>query len=322
MTTTRRNLLLASGALALGTRAFAQAFPAKPIRLIYTYAAGGSGDATARAVAASMSGTLGQQVLVENRAGGSGSIGLQAVWRSPADGYTLMMTTITTVVQYPLITKDTSFDPAGSMVPVGNLAMNPLVLVVHPSLPVTDFNSFVDWARRQSGGVEVAVSGPTLEVAAALLGQRTGIKLNTVKYRGGAPALQALLGGEPKVFFDAANAALISNAREGKVRVIGVTSAEVSPLLPDAVPIARHLPGFVQDINFAIWAPPGTPPAVTARLRESIDKALAEPDMKDRFLKAGVVVAPGGPDFITSVTLREAAAIKRAMELTPISYGS
>jgi hypothetical protein len=107
--------------------------------------------------------------------------------------------------------------------------MNPLVLVVHPSLPVTDFNSFIDWARKQSGGVEEAVFGATLEVATALLGQCTGIKLNTIKYRGGAPALQALLGGVHKVFFDAANAALISNAREGELRVIGVTSVKVPP---------------------------------------------------------------------------------------------
>ena len=322
MTITRRHLLVASGGAALVSSAFSQAFPSKPIKLIYTYAAGGSGDALPRAAAASMSSYLGQQVVVENRAGGSGSIGLQAVWRAAPDGHTLVVTTITTVVQYPLVTKDTTFDPVRTMTPLYNLAMNPLVLLVHPSVPVHDFPSFVEWARKQPGGVDVAVSGPTLEVASALLGMRANLKLNNIKYRGGAPALQAVLGGEPKVFFDAANAGLISNAQAGKLKVVGVTSAEPSPLLSDAVPIAKHLPGFVQDINFAVWGPPGLPADVAARLRDALARSMAEPDMKDKLFKAGLVLAPAGPDAVISMTLREAAAIKGAMELAPISYGT
>lgn len=318
----RRNLVLASAGLALAPLARAQGYPTKPVKLIYTYAPGGAGDALARATAASMSNYLGQQVIVENRSGASGSIGLQAVLRAAPDGYTLMVTTITTVVQYPLVTREADFDPATSMTPLANLAMNPLCLIVHPTLPVHDFPGFVEWARKQPGGVDVAVSGPTLEVATALLGNRTDVKFRTIRYRGGGPALQAVLGGEPKVFFEAAHGSLLSNLREGKLRAIGVTSAEPSPLLPDVPPLARFLPDYVQDINFAIWGPPGLPNEIGAKLKDAITKALTEPAMRDVFFKSGVVLAPGDAEFITRVTKREAAAIKHAMEIAPISYGS
>ncbi|MCW5654169.1 tripartite tricarboxylate transporter substrate binding protein [Hydrogenophaga sp.] len=322
MTWNRRDLLLASGALALAPALRAQSFPSRPLKMIYTYAPGGVGDALARMTAASMGNYLGQQVVVENRTGASGSIGVQAGWRAAPDGYTMVMTTITTVVQYPLVTKDNSFDPATSLVPLANLAMNPLCLLVHPSLPVTDFPSFVAWAQQQSGGVDVAVSGPTLEVATALLAHGAKLKFNTIRYRGGAPALQAVLGGEVKVWFESINGAMLANAREGKLRLIAVTSQEAFSLLPDVPPIARFLPGYVQDINFALWAPPGTPAEIVASLKDAIAKAAAEPDMKDKIAKNGVVQAAEGGEYVTRVTRREAAAIKRAMELVPsISYG-
>ncbi len=322
MHSNRRDFLLATGALALAPGVSAQAFPNKPVKMIYTYAPGGVGDALARLTALSMSNYLGQQVVVENRTGASGSIGVQAAWRAAPDGYTIVMTTITTVVQYPLVTKDTTFDPVTSLVPLGNLAMNPLCLLVHPSLPITDFPSFVEWARQQSGGVDVAVSGPTLEVATALLAHGTNLKFNTIRYRGGAPALQAVLGGEVKVWFESINSTMLANAREGKLRLLAVSSQEPFSLIPDVPPIARFLPGYVQDINFALWAPPGTPPDVLARLRDSVAKSMAEPDMKEKIARNGVVQSAGGADYVTQVTQREAASIKRAMELVPsISYG-
>lgn len=318
----RRDFLLATGALALAPSAFAQAFPSKPVKMIYTYAPGGVGDALARLTALSMTNYLGQQVVVENRTGASGSIGVQAGWRAAPDGYTIVMTTITTVVQYPLVTKDNSFDPVTSLVPLGNLAMNPLCLLVHPSLPITDFPSFLEWARKQSGGVDVAVSGPTLEVATALLAHGANLKFNTIRYRGGAPALQAVLGGEVKVWFESINSTMLANAREGKLRLLAVSSQEPFSLIPEVPPIARFLPGYVQDINFALWAPPGTPPDVVARLKESIARSMAEPDMKEKIARNGVVQSAGGADYVTQVTQREAASIKRAMELVPsISYG-
>lgn len=322
MSTNRRDFLLASGALALAPGVHAQSFPNRPIKLVYTYAPGGVGDALSRLTAQSMSTYLGQQVIVENRSGASGSIGVQATWRAAPDGYTIVVTTITTVVQYPLVTKDNTFDPASSLVPLGNLAMNPLCLLVHPSLPVNDFPGFVEWARQQSNGVDVAVSGPTLEVATALLGHGTNLKFNTIRYRGGAPALQAVLGGEVKVWFESINSAMLSNAREGKLRLLGVSTQESFPLVPDVPPIGRYVPGYVQDINFAMWAPPGTPADVLARLKDALVKAQAEPDMKEKISKMGVVQAAQGGDYVTRVTQREAASIKRAIELVPtISYG-
>src|SRR5690606_34315383 len=122
-------------------------------------------------------------------------IGVMGAQRAAADGYTFVLTTITTVVQLPLITKDESFDPVASLTPIANLAMQPLVLVAHPSVPVADFPGFVGWARKQQGGVHVAVAGPTLEVASALVSKGADVDLVNVPFHGGAPALQALLAG-------------------------------------------------------------------------------------------------------------------------------
>ena len=301
--------------------AFAQQFPSKPIKLIYNYAPGGPGDAIARLLAGSMSNHLGQQVVVENRTGASGSIGGMAVSRSAPDGYTLLITTITTIVQLPLVTKDPSFDPVASLTPITNLGSNPLAILAHPSVPANDFPSFVEWARKQHAGVNVAVAGPTLEVASALLSQQAKIKLVNIAYRGAGPALQAVLAGDIKIYYNTPSGTLVQYLKEGKLKLIAVASAEPSPLLPGAVPIGRYVPGYVQDINYAVWAPPGTPADVVARLNDAIRKSLAEPGMGERFHANGVAMALGSAEEVTRITQREAANIKRIMETTPVNFG-
>ena len=143
----RRSLLAAASLLALAPLAHAQGFPNKPLKIVYTYAPGGTGDVIARTLASTMGEQLGQPVVVENKTGGSGAVGTLAVKQSPADGYTLLVTTITTVVQVPLVTKDTSFDPVKSLTPIANVAMAPLVLLVHQSVPANDYESFLAWAK-------------------------------------------------------------------------------------------------------------------------------------------------------------------------------
>ena len=321
MKSIRRNFLFAAALLALAPLAMAQAWPSKPIKLIWPYAPGGPGDAIARLLATSMSTTLGQQVVVENRTGASGSIGAVAVQRSPADGYTLLLNTITTNVQVPLVTKDPSFDPVKSLTPVINVGSNPLAILVHPSLPVTDFPSFVAWAKQQPAGVDVAVAGPTLEVASALLSQQAGIKLVNIPFRGNAPALQAVLAGDVKVYYNTPSGTLLQHLKDGKLRLIAVASAEPSVLLPGAAPIGKFIPGYVQDINYAIWGPAGMPPAIVARLGDAVRKAMAEPGMVEKFLQNGVAPALAGPEEVTRITQREAANIKRIMETTPVKFG-
>jgi tripartite-type tricarboxylate transporter receptor subunit TctC len=321
MKSIRRNFLFAAALLALASVAMAQAYPSKPIKLIWPYAPGGPGDAIARLLATSMSASLGQQVIVENRTGASGSIGAVAVQRSPADGYTLLLNTITTNVQVPLVTKDPSFDPVKSLTPVINVGSNPLAILVNPSLPVTDFPSFIAWAKQQPNGVDVAVAGPTLEVASALLSQQAGIKLVNIPFRGNAPALQAVLEGDVKVYYNTPSGTLLQHLKDGKLRLIAVASAEPSVLLPGAAPIAKFIPGYVQDINYAIWGPAGMPSAIVSRVGEAVRKAMAEPGMAEKFLQNGVAPALAGPEEVTRITQREAANIKRIMETTPVKFG-
>ncbi|MDO8705416.1 MAG: tripartite tricarboxylate transporter substrate binding protein [Sulfuricaulis sp.] len=317
----RRRIVLAASLLALAPLAQAQQFPNKPIKIIYTYAPGGTGDALTRSLANAMSGILGQPVVVENRTGASGTVGVLAGARAPADGYTLMLTTITTVVQAPLVTKDASFDPVKSLAPIANLSVTPLVLLAHSSVPANDFPSFVEWAHTQASGVDMGVAGPTLEVATALLAKETKLKLVNIAYRGAAPALQALLAGEVKIFFNTPTSAIMEYIRQGKVRVLGVTSAQPSPLIPGGVPISKFVPGYIQDINFALWAPPGTPQDVVAKLGDAVKKALAEPGMAEKFHNMGTTLNPAGPEEVVRITQREAQNIKTIMETTNVKFG-
>lgn len=321
MTLNRRALLAASCALALAPSVHAQAYPDRPVKIIYTYAAGGPGDALTRLLATHMAPTLGQSVVVENRTGASGGVGTMAVARSPADGYTFLLTTITTVVQIPMVMRDNTFDPVKSLTAVANVAGQPLILVAHPSVPANDFPAFVEWSRKQPDGVHVAVSGPTLEVASALVNKGANIKMVNVPYRGAAPAFQALLGGEVKLYFTTPSAALLDFVKQGKVKVLGVTSAQPSPLIPGGEPIGKHVPGYVQDINFAVWAPPGTPAPIVAKVAESIRTAMALPEMKEKLGAMGMAPAPADAAKVVSITEHEAANIKRAMEIATIKYG-
>jgi tripartite-type tricarboxylate transporter receptor subunit TctC len=321
MNKTRRTLLAASALLALAPLAQAQGYPNKPIKIIYTYAPGGTGDVIARTLADGLSRLLGQPVVVDNRTGGSGAVGTLAAARAPGDGYTLLVTTITTVVQVPLVTKDASFDPVKGLTPIVNLAMTPLVLLAHKDVPANDYESFVAWAKKQPKGVDVAVAGPTLEVATALLNKGAKLNLVNVAYRGGGPALQGVLSGDTKVIFQPPSVTMNEFIKDGRLKVLGVTSAQPSPAVPGGVPISKFVPGYVQDINFALWSAPGTPPDVVARLAEATRKTLAEPGMTEKFIGFGVPLAVAGADEVVRITQREAQNIKTVMETTAVKFG-
>ena len=319
----RRSLLLAASLLALAPLAplaHAQGFPTKPIKIVITYAPGGTADVIARTLATSMSELLGQPVVVENKTGASGSIGTMAVKQAPPDGHTLLVTTIGTVVLAPMVTKDASFDPVKGLTPIANLAMAPMVLLVHQSVPANDFPGFVTWAKQQAKGVDIAVAGPTLEVATALLAQQAKLNLVNVPFRGSVPALQSVLAGDTKVIFQAPSVQIMEFIKQGKLKVIGVTSAQPSPAVPGAVPLNKFVPGYVQDINFALWAPPGTPADVAAKLTETVRKGLSAPGMAEKFVAFSVPLAVAGPDEVTRITTRESNNIKKVMETVPIKF--
>jgi tripartite-type tricarboxylate transporter receptor subunit TctC len=317
----RRDILVASAVAAGWPLARAEQYPNKPIKLIYNFAPGGPGDAVSRYLAQRMGVLLGQPVVVENRTGGGGAVGLLAGARAAADGYTFLYTTVTGVVQVPLVTKDASFDPLKSVMPIGGVGTTPLAILAHPSLPVNDFPSFVEWARKQPTGVDIAGAGPIIEIATAVLARETRLKLVYVAYRGNAPALQAVLAGDTKVFFNVPSAAVTELIKAGKLKVIGVTSAQPTVLFPGGQPISRYVPGYVQEIHFALYSPPGIPAEAAAKVGDALRKVLAEPGIEERFFSLGLNLQPLAAEEVTRVTARDVESIRKTLETTPVKFG-
>ncbi|WP_297752348.1 tripartite tricarboxylate transporter substrate binding protein [Hydrogenophaga sp.] len=317
----RRQIIAASSLTALAPLAHAQQYPVRPIKLIYNFAPGGPGDAISRYLAQQMGATLGQSVIVENRTGGGGAVGILAAARSPADGYNLLYSTVTGLVQVPLVTKDENFDPFSSLMPIMGVGVTPLAILAHPSVPADDVPSFLAWARQQPKGVDIAGAGPIIEVTTALLAREARLNLVYIGYRGAAPAVQAVLAGDVKFYFNTPSALTAEHLKAGRLKVIGVTSAEPSSLFPGGQPISRHVPGFVQEIAFAMFAPAGTPADVMARLQDALGKVLSEPGLAERFHAQGLSLKPTPAADVMQMARREDASIRRILETTPVKFG-
>ena len=317
----RRQAVTAASLMALSPMSWAKPYPNRPIKLVYNFAAGGPGDAISRYLAQQMGEILGQSIVVENRTGGGGSVGILAAARAPADGYTLLYSTVTGLVQVPLVTKDEGFDPFTSLTPIVGVGVTPLAILAHPSVPADDVPSFLAWARQQPKGVDIAGAGPIIEVATALLAREAKLNLVYIGYRGAAPAVQAVLAGDVKLYFNTPSALTAEHLKAGRLKVIGVTSAEPSSLFPGGEAISKHVPGFLQEINFALYAPAGLPPEVTAQLGAAAQKVLAEPGVAERFHAQGLSLKPIGPDEVLRVARREDASIRTILATTSVKFG-
>lgn len=321
MSFNRRSILIAATAAAFGPVAWAEGWPRKPVRIIVNFPAGGPGDAVARYIAERMGPILGQQVVVENRSGGAGAVGILAAANAPADGYTFLYTTVTGVVQVPLVTKDQNFDPLRSVVPVMGVGNTPMGLFVHASSTASDFPSFVEWARKQPAGLDIGGGGPIVEIATAVLARSADVRLVYVPFRGTAPVVQAALAGDVKAFFSTPSPVIAENIKAGKLRAIAVTSASASDLVPGVDPIAKFVPGYVQDIHFGFFAPPGIPAEAATRFGNALTTVLAEPGMKERLAGFGLSLQPAAASEIARVTARDAEIIRKTLETTPVKFG-
>ena len=318
----RRQWTVAAAALVAAPWADAALhFPNRPIRLIYNFAPGGPGDAVARYLALRMGTALGQPIVVENMSGGNGVVGILAAARAPADGYTLLFAALTGIVQVPLLTRDGNFDPFKSVMPIANVGSAPLVLVGQSDIPADDFPSFVAWAAKQPAGVDVGGAGSIVEIATAVLAREAKLKLVWVSYRGMAPALQALLGGEIKVALVTPSAMLSEYVRSGRVKVIGVTSPQTSSLFPSAAPIARFVPGYEQEINYALWAPGGLTAETAARIEAALIQELKDPEMPAKLQINGMVKDYRDAAAVTKIARREDTTIRNVLATTSIKLG-
>ncbi|RJF99622.1 tripartite tricarboxylate transporter substrate binding protein [Noviherbaspirillum saxi] len=288
-------LVAASITLAAAGGASAQSYPAKSIKLVVPFPPGGTTDILARAVGAELSKALGQQVIVDNRPGAGGNIGSEIVAKSPADGYTLLMGTVGThSINQSLYTK-LPYDPVKDFAPVTVVASVPNVLVLNAALAdknkITDVKSFVAYVKANPGRLNMASSGngTSIHLAGELFKTQTKTFMVHIPYRGSAPAITDLLGGQADLMFDNLPSAL-PYIKAGRLRALGLTSSKPSPALPEVPPIAEtggDLAGFEASSWFGILAPAGTPPDIVKKLQQEIAKSLAAPAVNEKLVSQG-----------------------------------
>lgn len=320
-TASRRRLLALATALlcsaALPARAEPAAWPSKPIKLVVGYAAGGATDVVARLVAVRLGEQLGQPVLVDNRTGANSNVGAEAVARAPADGYTLYVYTIANTINASLYAR-LGYDPVKDFEPVGLIAKIPNILVVNPKLPIRSVADYLRFAKEQPDGITFASSGSgsSIHLSGEMFKMKAGLKMLHVPYRGSAPAITDLLGGQVQSMFDNMPSAL-PHVQGGRLRAIAITSAQRSPLLPDVPTVAESgYPGFDVQSWFGLAAPAGTPHPVIERLNAALDKVMAAPEVRQRLRDLGATPEAGTPEQMRALAVAE---IKRWREVVKAS---
>jgi tripartite-type tricarboxylate transporter receptor subunit TctC len=294
----RQFLHLAAGAVvlpAVSRVAMAQAYPTKPVRLVVGFAAGGAMDIAARLIGQWLSERLSQQFIIENRPGAGTNIGTEAVVRAPPNGHTLLVVSVANTVNATLYER-LSFNFIRDIAPVGGLIRGPLVMEVHPSVPAKTVPEFIAYAKANPGKISIAVggNGGPPHLSGELFKMMTGIDMVHVPYRGGAPALTDLLGGQVHVMFDNLSTSL-EFIKAGKVRPLALTSAARLEVLPELPTVSEFLPGFEVGSWFGIGAPKGTPADIVDKLNKEINAGLADPKMKTQIADLSSVPLPMTP---------------------------
>ncbi len=273
-----------------------EAFPSKPIRIVVPYAAGGPADLIARLVGERLSPRIAQPVLIENRPGAGGHTGAEQVARGPADGYTLVLTTIAHNGAVKLY-RNLRYDPTTELVPVALLAESPSVLLVNQTVPVNSLGELMALARSKPGTLNYgsAGNGSAMHMAAELFKHMAKIDYVHVPYKGGAPAMADLLGGQINMLFESVGTAH-QHLRTGRVKALAVTSTQRNPSLPNVPTMAEAgLPGYASVPWYTLSAPRGTPAAAVNKLNEEVNAVLRLPELAQRLESLGVVPLPGSP---------------------------
>jgi len=275
----------------------AQTYPAKSVRMVVPFAPGGPVDMIARVVSPRLSESFGQTMLVDNRAGGGSTIGTELVVRAPADGYTVLLTSSSIAIN-PSIYAQLSFDPVKDLAPVTWVAASPLMLVVNPVLPVRSVKELVALARARKGELVYASSGTgsAPHLAAELFSSMSGVRMVHVPYKGAGPATADLVAGHVAIMFNNMLSA-VPNVQSGKLRALGVTSAQRSPALDQVPTIAESgVPGYEATTWYSYFAPAGTARAVIDRLHRDMGTALKVRDIQARLSAQGVDAVGAGPE--------------------------
>ena len=324
MTPTRRQFLhLAAGAgavPAVSRNAWAQTYPARPVRIIVGYPSGGSNDLLARLMAQWLSERMGQQFVIENRPGAGSNIATEAVVRADPDGYTLLMVSAANMSNAALYEK-LNYNFIRDIAPVAGVMRVPLVMEVNPSIPAKTVPEFIAYARANPGKINFASGGigTSIHLSGELFKMMTGIDMQHVPYRGNGPALTDLLGGQVQIMFDTMPAA-IGYVRAGQLRALAVTTAMRSEALPDIPTVGEYVPGYEASSLYGVAAPSNTPTEIVDKLNREINAALADPAMKIRLADLGGIVLAGSPaDFgkLIAVETEKWAKVIRTGNIKP-----
>jgi tripartite-type tricarboxylate transporter receptor subunit TctC len=276
----------------------AGAYPTKPIRFVIANSAGGGLDITARLTGPVLINSMGQQVIYDNRGGAAGSVAAETVSKAPPDGYTMLMGSIGNIAVNPHVYKNLNYDPLKDLAPITFAVSGSNVLVVHPTIPAKSVQELVALLKSKPGGFTYASSGSgnAGHLAAELFQSMTKTKMTHVPYKGGAPAMTALLGGEVQLIFASPPTAQVQ-VKAGKVRALAVTTLKRSLVLPELPTIAESgLPGYETDNWYGVMVPSKTPKAVVARLNKEFIHALNVPEVKEALLRNGLEARPGTPE--------------------------
>lgn len=313
----RTCLLMGSAIVACALPAAAQNYPTKPIRMVVAFAPGGAPDIIGRIIGLKLNENLIQPIVVDNRPGATGNIGAEIVAKSAADGYTLFMATVSVAIS-PAFYKSLPFDPVKSFAPVSRVAVVPLLLVVHPSLPARTVKGLIDLARAKPGVLNYASvgAGSPQHLSAELFKSTAGVNLVHVPYKGGGPATAAVLSGEAHVFFAGMPPAL-PHVKAGRLRGLAVSTAKRSPSAPEVPTVSEAgLPGFEADNWHGVLVPRGTPRPLVARLHQELVRALRVPEVQSQLIRTGAEAVTSTPEefaeFIRMETAKWARVAKAA----------
>lgn len=289
----RRKVLVAFCALAASASAVAQSYPDRPVKMVVPYAPGGSADIVARMISDEWGKALGRPMIIENKAGAGGNIGVDSVAKSPADGYTIGLQTVSLAINPALVSK-MPYDTLKDLAPIGMVASSQHVLVVNDKVPAQNVNELIDLAKSKPGDLSYASAGPgsTFHMAAELFRAVSGTNIVHVPYRGGGPALIDTISGQVQMSFPVLSAAR-GQVQAGKLRALGVTGPKRSPLMPDVPTIAEAgLPNYSFETWFMVFAPANTPKPVMDKLNQTLNQVLTAAATTDRMTREGFEAQP------------------------------
>ena len=315
----KRRLFISSSVATSATlslsSAFAQSYPNKPVRMIVPFPAGGATDVLARALSIKLGEKLGQNVVVENRPGAGGTIGSAAVAQAHADGYTILLATSSTHSIGPVINPKIPYDAQNDFTALGQVASSPNIVLVPQSSPAKTMREFIDYAKKNPGKLNYASSGngTIVHLTSELFKAQSGTFIVHIPYRGTALAIPDLISGKVDVLFDSLVSGL-PHVKDGKLRGLAVTSEKRSALAPDLATVADVLPGFESVTWFGLYGPKAMPADVVQKLNASLNAALADNEVKERFARLGAEAIGSTPAAFASLAQNERAKWKRIIE--------